>query len=107
MKVAIFGIDYSVEFVKDKKELLLNQRFCRGLTKYSEKRILLDNDLKGKDLERVIKHELSHIYLYETQISLKDTFTEEELCDFVAIYADHIMEAFIKIISKIEGERLK
>lgn len=53
-------------------------------------KMYLSDELKGDAIARVIAHELSHMYLHSTQISQQETWSEEELCEFMGIYGWNI-----------------
>lgn len=65
---------------------------CRGITRFPEQKIYLDRNLKYDTKYSVLCHELSHAFLYETQIQNAETFDEEMLCEFVGIYGKKIVQ---------------
>ncbi len=64
-----------------------------GLTVYVEQKILL---LKGQpNIERTLKHELTHVWLYEyghNQHEENKTYGYEDICEIVASSNDFINE---------------
>lgn len=65
---------------------------CRGCTWVGQSAIYMSNELTDRTFKRVLLHELVHAYLFATQMSIPDTFNEEQLCDFFAIYSEKILE---------------
>jgi hypothetical protein len=55
-----------------------------GITEYITQTIYIDKDLDGFLLGKALRHELTHIYLWETgqQGSIKN---EEEIADFMSV----------------------
>jgi hypothetical protein len=53
-----------------------------GITEYVSQTVYIDKDLDGFPLTKVLRHELTHIYLWETgqQDSVRN---EEETCDLI------------------------
>jgi hypothetical protein len=71
--------------------LHVDGEMCRGATWYGKQQIYLAEELTANTAMRVIIHELTHAYLYSTQMRLPDTFTEEEVCEFVACWGTDII----------------
>lgn len=71
-------------------DLFVGNEFVRGACWCGHQRIVLSQDLTCSQATRVITHELTHAYLYAYQVHVNETFTEEELCEFVAIYGMEI-----------------
>ena len=44
------------------------------------------------EINETLCHELSHAFLNETQIEIKETFSEENLCEFIGMYSKKICE---------------
>lgn len=66
--------------------------YCMGLTFYKEHKIWIANDLCDDEKERVLKHELTHCYIWEMGFYNVEFKWEEQLCDFVATIYDFINE---------------
>lgn len=64
---------------------------CRGATWLSSQQIFLSNELTEHTLKRVLIHELTHAVLYASQIELPEHYSEEQVCDFVAIYSETVL----------------
>ena len=71
--------------------LLADGKRCRGTTHYFKREIYVDKDLSPEDKKQVLIHELAHATLYDTQIELKEEYSEENMCDFMAMYGSGII----------------
>jgi Zn-dependent peptidase ImmA (M78 family) len=101
--VKIFQNNWTVIVTNSPKDLVINNKQCKGSILYKDSVIFLDENTSDKDRQRIIRHELAHAMLYETQISLRDCYTEEDLCEFIAIYGNLIEEMATDILSKIKS----
>lgn len=72
-------------------ELRVDGELCRGATWFGTQQIFLAAELNENTALRVIIHELTHAHLFSTQMRLPDTFTEEEVCEFVACWGADII----------------
>lgn len=54
--------------------------------------IWISDELRGDQVPRVVMHELTHAYIYSTQAITPESWSEEDLCEFVAIYGQEISE---------------
>jgi hypothetical protein len=72
--------------------LYVEGEVCRGTTWFGKQQIFLANDLNVFTAMRVIIHELTHAFLWSTQMRLPESFTEEEVCEFVACWGHQIHE---------------
>lgn len=91
MKIRINGLLWTIEEVDTRsQELVLNGNSCFGVCQYVNQRILIDNSIKDDKKCQTLKHELTHAFLYCYMLDKKDTFNEEELCEFVALYSEEI-----------------
>ena len=73
-------------------ELIADGRACTGTTWCGHFKIFLSNELRGSRLLRTIRHEITHAFIYSSQCEVPETFNEEQICEFVAIYGDKIIE---------------
>lgn len=64
--------------------------FSRGATWCTSQVIALSDDLNLYTASTVILHELSHAFLASTQVSVPESFNEEQVCNFVADYGEQI-----------------
>lgn len=92
-------------------ELRVDGEMCRGTTWYGKQQIYLAEELNGNTAMRVIIHELTHAYLYSTQMRIPENFNEEEVCEFVACWATDIIsmadEVYLGLYCPDEYEFLK
>lgn len=82
-------------------ELRVDGIMARGTTWYAKQQIFLADELTPNTALRVIIHELTHAYLWSTQMRLPDTFTEEEVCEFVACWAFEILDTANDVYTKL------
>lgn len=72
--------------------LLVKDTRCRGTTHYYSREIYLDKDMCFQDKKQTLIHELTHATLYDTQIKSDETYSEEEICEFMGIYGESILK---------------
>lgn len=72
-------------------ELCVDGNVSRGCTWCGKHEIYLSNELTPITFRRVCIHELVHAILFSTQACLLETYTEEQLCDFMALYGDEVI----------------
>lgn len=72
-----------------------------GITEYVTSTIYLDKDLDGFLLAKTLRHELTHIYLWETGQQDR-TMTEEEQCDFMSVAAPIICKCADEIMLRLK-----
>lgn len=70
--------------------LCVDGSYCRGACWCDRLTIAISNELNEKTLRRVIAHELTHALLWSSQVQIPEQFTEEQVCDFMAIYGAFI-----------------
>ena len=70
------------------------------IKKYNEDTNYIDKELDGLVLAKTLRHELMHIYLWETgqQDMIKN---EEETCDFMSVAAPAICECANNIMLRL------
>lgn len=94
---------------RDKKEM--NQIFfedrpideevrLHGITHYIAQTIYIDKELDGFPLVKALRHELMHVYLWETGQQGR-IFNEEELCDLTSTAAPVICKTADDIILRL------
>ena len=105
MKINLEGLVWQVELADaHSPELTVDNAPCRGTTWCGHQRIYISNELSPECALRVIRHEVTHAYIWSTQISLPKTFDEEYICDFVAMWTPRILSASIQIFNALYGE---
>lgn len=72
--------------------MIVDGDVCRGCTWVGQNEICMSNELTDRTFKRVLLHELVHAYLSATQMDIPDTFNEEQLCEFFAIYSAEILD---------------
>jgi len=99
---SIWGNEWRLELTENKEELQVNGRFCKGAIHYRDSKIFIYTETSFKDRTRILLHELTHAVLYETQIELKEFYTEEDMCELMAKYGQYIIELYKGLISEIK-----
>lgn len=104
-KVNINGLVWDVDIVlSDNEALTLDGRQCRGATWCGQQRIVLSAMLNQRTARRVITHEVTHAFIWATQVHIQGTYTEEEMCDFIACYGTQINCCADEIYAALIGE---
>ena len=89
----INNVLYEVKEVqKHDENLIINYRLCEGVFYGTKKLIYLNGDACLTEKKRTLAHELTHAFLFETQLNHKDLYTEEEVCRFIELYSFIILE---------------
>ena len=93
MKFEINNTEWEIEEVEKDKMTCESSEWTMGLTVYMEQKILL---LKGQpNMEKTLKHELTHVLLYEyghNQHNENKKYDYEDVCEIVASSNDFINE---------------
>ena len=98
------GETWNIDFVDHLNRNLMRSDnvYTLGVTDNSLKTIFLSNKLHGKMLDKVLCHELVHVYSFENDCEI-DIQTEEIIADFMSLYgrdiiylADDIMNGVFK-----------
>lgn len=98
------GKAWNIDFVDPLNRNLMRSDnvYTLGVTDNSLKTIFLSNKLYGKMLDKVLCHELVHVYSFENDCEI-DIQTEEIIADFMSLYgreiiylADDIMNGVLK-----------
>jgi len=72
-----------------------------GITEYITQTIYIDKELDGYLLGKALRHELTHIYLWET--GQQDCYkNEEEVADFISVAAPEICKAVDNIMLRLK-----
>ena len=72
-----------------------------GITEYITQTIYIDKDLDGFLLGKALRHELTHIYLWETGQQDR-VMNEEEQCDFLSVAAPVICQTANDIMFRLK-----
>lgn len=98
------GKTWNIDFVEPLNRNLMRSDnvYTLGVTDNSLKTIFLSNKLYGKMLDKVLCHELVHVYSFENNCEI-NIQTEEIIADFMSLYgrdiiylADDIMNGVFK-----------
>lgn len=93
------NIPWKCLFVSQHDETNSDIKGNMGLTRCSDRVILIDDSLKAPDLSATIIHELTHAFIWEYGF-YQATFTQEVVCDFFGIYGKDIINITNLILSK-------
>lgn len=72
-----------------------------GITEYVTSTIYIDKDLDGFLLAKTLRHELTHVYLWETGQQGRIS-NEEETCDLLSVAAPVICKTTDEIIFRLK-----
>lgn len=72
-----------------------------GITEFVTSTVYVDKNLDGFLLVKTLRHELTHIYLWETGQQDR-VFNEEELCDVMSVAAPLICKSVDEIILRLK-----
>lgn len=73
-----------------------------GITEYITQTIYVDKELDGFPLVKVLRHELTHVYLWETGQQAREKYDEEEICDIISIAAPAICKTTDEIMLRLK-----
>lgn len=90
MKITTLLDEWELEYTEDTEKLTVKGVLGQGSVHYRQRKIYIDERLNLQDREKVIRHELTHVVLYETQIRLVDSYSEEDICEFMAKFGRYI-----------------
>jgi hypothetical protein len=83
-------------------ELVVDGTYRMGTTWPARYEIYISNEIKGDRLKRILSHELVHALIESSQIVKSESYTEEDLCEFMAIYAKPLAEFVDSLFNKCE-----
>ena len=72
-----------------------------GLVEYVNSTVYIEKDLDGFLLAKTLRHELTHIYLWETGQQDR-VMNEEEVCDFISVAAPIINKTVDEIMLRLK-----
>lgn len=101
MKFNLILYSWNITLTDDIESLTAGGKVCSGTIHYSTQDIYIDKALSLIDKYKTIRHELTHAIIYETQINTDVTYTEEDICEFVAKYGAFINSKTEEIIEKL------
>jgi Zn-dependent peptidase ImmA (M78 family) len=101
MQVIINNIEWKIiELSNDDRRLLSAHGVCNGYCYPALSEIYIDQNLPLDRKRRALMHELTHAFLSVHNLSQQETYTEEELAEFVALYGREIyqiMDAYFMV----------
>lgn len=77
-----------------------------GITEFITSTVYIDKDLDGFLLAKALRHELTHIYLWETGQQDR-VMNEEEICDFLSVAAPVITKTADEIMFRLKEAMYK
>lgn len=102
MKINLEGLVWQVELADaHSPNLMVNSEPCRGTTWCGHQRIYISNELSVDCAMRVIRHEVTHAYIWSTQMVLPETFDEEWICNFISMWGPQILGASDQIFKAL------
>lgn len=81
--------------------LMVGESECRGTCWSGTSSIYLSNELTRVTAPRVIRHELAHAWIWATQAVIPETWSEEDVCEIIGIYAQDIVDAANFILNRL------
>lgn len=100
-KFKLILYEWGICVTDDLEKLLVNGTICSGSVHYKDREIYLNSNLDEVDLYKTIRHELTHAVLYETQLNLQHSYSEEDLCELLAKWGEFIVNLAKDIINKL------
>ena len=93
MKIKILGEDWTIYITSSVcAGLISDGEPCLGTCWSDKGEIYLSEMLHGLKAKKVIRHELTHALIRITQANNPKEWTEEAMCDFMAIYCKDITD---------------
>ena len=97
----IVNNNWNFEVVAKTNEVLrLYNKFLPAVCKYKNHTVYISEDVSSVELPKILLHELCHIVLYETQITLHEYYTEENVCEFISKYFFTIQSIYEKVLNE-------
>lgn len=96
---------WNIRFLEPYNDILKRSDgvYTLGVTDNNLKTIFLNNKLSGYMLNKVLCHELTHVYSFENNCSF-DMKTEEIIADFMSLFGRDIiymLDDLIKILERV------
>ena len=102
MKIKIVDLVWDVEKVPaHDPALMVDGSECFGTTWIGHLKICVNAGLVGDRARRTILHELCHAYIWSTQAIRPETWDEEAVCDFMAIYGPQMAKVADKVFEAL------
>lgn len=92
MQIIVNGIKWKIEITNNPNDLLMPDGTVRlGLTDTETKEVFISNKISGRLFEKVLIHELTHVWLYSYRYEF-DIEIEEAICSFVDTFSYDIIQ---------------
>lgn len=107
MTITINGTRWTV-FKTDSHSpgLIVDGDTCRGACWCGNLTIVLSNELTRATAVRTIRHELTHAWIWTTQAVIPETWSEEDVCELIAIYAQDIAKVALDVLNTLWPEKV-
>lgn len=94
----------------DDAKLIVDGEKSWGATYFKSRIIYIDQSLDCTTRGEVLRHEITHAVIYETQFTQKHKYSEEDICDFVGMYGTIIHklahDVFEQWVSGVEDDEV-
>lgn len=102
-RVCVNSVWIDVEFCDPESEkLYVKSNYCLGMFYCCEAKIYLNNRMNASFLKTTLIHEITHAVISYTQIEgRKESYTEENVCEMMGMFATQISVAAKEIMSCI------
>lgn len=96
------GINWNLSLVSPTDTILMrsDKVFTLGVTDNNLKTVFINNRLKGRMLDKVICHELVHVFSFSYELDIPID-TEEIIADFLATYGRDVFDVADALIRKM------
>ena len=98
---------WKVELTDKDENLTVKGKRCKGCTVYKNNTIYIDKAISQENQLYVLRHEMTHVVIYETQIELKEVYSEECLCEMVAMYGEFIINKSKELMDTLYNMQLQ
>lgn len=89
--IKLLDLEWDVVFVDPDSPMLEHEgKPAVALTRYYEQTIYMVNKLPKDIFWRVYTHEIVHALMYTHLLVIPESFTEEEVCNFIAQYIEEV-----------------
>lgn len=93
MSITVNGIKWDIIYTRPNNPILINEDgvYTLGVTLGDTKQVFINATLSDYMLEKVLSHELCHVFCFSYNILL-DRYTEELIADFLATYGRDVLD---------------
>ena len=85
--------------------LYVNGNPCVGTTWSAKAQIYIADNLAPSKMLQTIRHEITHAFMDSTQIREPETYTEEDVCEFVAKYGPMVLRMSDDIFKELQKQK--